>query len=126
MQKVLPVSFIQYKPKGNKATRANNAVLYIKSKDVLLAEGASWLDEFRAEINAFPNGKHDDQVDALTQLIDCVKSNQYGCTHENIAKAINRYKENQSPIDLSNMSARDFCQFAMRQIKYPGIRFSRF
>ena len=126
LQKVLPVSFIPYKPKGNKATRANNAVLYIKSKDVLLAEGASWLDEFRAEINAFPNGKHDDQVDALTQLIDCVKSNQYGCTHENIAKAINRYKENQSPIDLSNMSARDFCQFAMRQIKYPGKRFSRF
>ena len=126
LQKILPVSFIQYKPKGNKATRANNAVLYIKSKDVLLAEGASWLDEFRAEINAFPNGKHDDQVDALTQLIDCVKSNQYGCTLENIAEAIKRRKQRESSINISDMSPLQFCQFAMQQIKYKDKRIPKF
>lgn len=120
LKKVLPVSFISYKPKGNKISRANSVALYIKSKDVLLAEDAKWLDEFRAEINAFPNGKHDDQVDALTQLIDSVKSNQYNCTLETLAKAIKEHKEKELSVNLLYSSAQEFCQFAMRQIKYQG------
>ena len=36
---------------------------------VLLPKGAPWLDEFRSEILAFPYGRHDDQVDALSQLM---------------------------------------------------------
>ena len=31
---------------------------------------ASWLDEFRKEIMAFPVGKYDDQIDALSQALD--------------------------------------------------------
>ena len=31
---------------------------------------ASWLDEFRKEIMAFPAAKYDDQVDALSQALD--------------------------------------------------------
>lgn len=124
LKKVLPVSFISYKPKGNKISRANSVALYIKSKDVLLAEDAKWLDEFRAEINAFPNGKHDDQVDALTQLIDSVKSNQYNCTLETLAKAIKEHKEKGLSVNLLYSSAREFCQFAMRQIKYQGKKTS--
>ena len=31
---------------------------------------ASWLDEFRKEIMAFPACKYDDQVDALSQALD--------------------------------------------------------
>ena len=31
---------------------------------------ASWLDEFRKEIMALPVGKHDDQIDALSQALD--------------------------------------------------------
>lgn len=30
----------------------------------------SWLDAFRTELLAFPNGAHDDQADALSQLIN--------------------------------------------------------
>ena len=126
LRNVSPISFIQYKPKGNKVTRANSAVLHIKSGDVLLAKGASWLVEFRAEINAFPNGKHDDQVDALTQLIDCVKSNQYECTFETIAEAIKRHQEKKLNIDNLNISAQDFFQFAMRQLKYQNKKIPRF
>lgn len=57
---------IKYPPKEDKITRANNALLFIASDRVLLQKDAAWLDDFKAEINAFPNGKHDDQVDALT------------------------------------------------------------
>jgi phage terminase large subunit-like protein len=28
-----------------------------------------WLDDLRTEILAFPHGKHDDQVDAFSQLM---------------------------------------------------------
>jgi predicted phage terminase large subunit-like protein len=31
---------------------------------------ARWLDEFSAELLAFPHGSHDDQADALSQLIN--------------------------------------------------------
>ena len=31
---------------------------------------AAWLEEFQNEIRRFPNGTHDDQVDALSQLLD--------------------------------------------------------
>ena len=84
------------------------------------AIGYAILGSFRAEINAFPNGKHDDQVDALTQLIDSVKSNQYNCTLETLAKAIKEHKEKELSVNLLYSSAQEFCQFAMRQIKYQG------
>ena len=36
---------------------------------VYLPEKAAWLAAFESELAAFPNGKHDDQVDALTQFL---------------------------------------------------------
>ncbi len=36
---------------------------------VYLPEKAPWLSPFESEIGAFPNGKHDDQVDSLTQFL---------------------------------------------------------
>ncbi len=41
----------------------------IEAGDVRLPQSAPWLDEFKAEIHAFPRGRHDDQVDALSQLM---------------------------------------------------------
>ena len=38
----------------------------LEAGKVLLKKGAPWLDELRAEMLAFPYGKHDDQVDALS------------------------------------------------------------
>jgi phage terminase large subunit-like protein len=35
-----------------------------------LAKRASWLDEFRREILAFPAGRYNDQVDAFSQALN--------------------------------------------------------
>jgi phage terminase large subunit-like protein len=35
----------------------------------VLPNKAPWLEDLRAEVLAFPNGRHDDQVDALSQLL---------------------------------------------------------
>ncbi|MBO6718884.1 MAG: phage terminase large subunit [Rhizobiaceae bacterium] len=57
-------------PEGDKIVRMSACSDRIEAGAVLLPTAAPWLDEFRAELMAFPNGKHDDQADALSQLIN--------------------------------------------------------
>jgi predicted phage terminase large subunit-like protein len=56
-------------PKGSKVERMSVQSHRIEAGDVRLPERADWLDAFRAEVLAFPYGRHDDQVDALSQLL---------------------------------------------------------
>ncbi|HEU5048592.1 MAG TPA: phage terminase large subunit [Rickettsiales bacterium] len=64
------IGAIAYEPKGDKKDRAVTQSAYIEGGQVHIPEYASWLDDFRQEIVAFPYGRNDDQVDALSQLID--------------------------------------------------------
>ncbi len=41
----------------------------------MLPRTASWLDEYRRELTAFPGSKHDDQVDSTTQALHYMASN---------------------------------------------------
>ena len=36
---------------------------------VYLPETAPWLAAFESEVAVFPNGKHDDQVDSMSQFL---------------------------------------------------------
>ncbi|WP_018147476.1 phage terminase large subunit [Henriciella marina] len=68
------VSPIGVKPSGSKVERLSIYSSRIEAGDVYLPRDASWLDAFIHEIAAFPNGKHDDQVDALSQLLQWLKA----------------------------------------------------
>ena len=59
---------IAVKPKGDKVMRMHAHTAAIEAGRVHVPSRASWLDEFGFEIRAFPHGRHDDQVDALSQL----------------------------------------------------------
>jgi predicted phage terminase large subunit-like protein len=61
---------IPVKPTLDKVMRMNAHTARIEAGCVHLPRRASWLDEFRKEIMAFPAGKLDDQVDALSQGLD--------------------------------------------------------
>ena len=65
---VLPI-----KPVGDKVLRANRVTGTVEAKKITLPSTAPWLQAFREELASFPNGVHDDQVDAfvgcLTQLM---------------------------------------------------------
>ena len=37
-----------------------------------LPQNAPWLDDFKNEVCAFPNGSHEDQVDAMSQFLNWV------------------------------------------------------
>ncbi len=60
---------ISRKPEGDKVTRFSGQSSRIEAGALLLPETAPWLADFERELLGFPNLKHDDQVDALTQLL---------------------------------------------------------
>ena len=60
---------IAVEPRGGKESRAHAVTPTIEAGDVYLPRAASWSAEFCEECAAFPNGAHDDQVDAMTQAL---------------------------------------------------------
>ena len=61
------------KADSDKLTRMSAGCALIEAGGLVLPNDASWLAEFERELLAFPFGKHDDQVDALSQLISWVR-----------------------------------------------------
>lgn len=56
-------------PEGGKTSRAAAMVPEIEAGTVFLLDGAHWLEAFIGEVCVFPNGRRDDRVDALSQLM---------------------------------------------------------
>lgn len=61
---IIPVT-----PDGGKITRAQAVTPLIEAGNVYLPKHAAFTHDLIVEAKAFPNGKHDDQVDALTQAL---------------------------------------------------------
>lgn len=55
---------------GSKEGRAAAAMPTFDAGLVMLLDGAAWCDDLVSEVCAFPNGKRDDRVDALTQFLN--------------------------------------------------------
>lgn len=58
-----------YKPRDSKEIRMDRALVAIEAGKVFLREEATWMPELIRELQAFPNGECDDQVDALSQAV---------------------------------------------------------
>jgi len=58
------------KPQGSKTDRMIAQSAKIENGHVFLPKQADWLDSFLLELLAFPNGKHDDQVDSVSQFLN--------------------------------------------------------
>jgi predicted phage terminase large subunit-like protein len=67
-----PYEIIPYTPKYSKEERAHGVLHIIQGGQVYLPHQAPWLARFLEELLNFPHGRHDDQVDALVQLISYV------------------------------------------------------
>jgi predicted phage terminase large subunit-like protein len=61
---------IMIRPRGDKVERVNGCLGEIKGGHILLPSKAPWLDTFLSELRAFPEGRHDDQVDSMSQFIN--------------------------------------------------------
>ncbi len=67
---------IRRKPEADKKTRLAGVSAMIEAGQLLLPSEAPWLGEFKHELLTFPSSQHDDQVDALSQLLIWVDRNR--------------------------------------------------
>lgn len=61
---------IPINPNGGKVSRVNAVVGAIESGSVYLPKKKAFTGDFVEECASFPNGKHDDQVDAMSQALN--------------------------------------------------------
>jgi len=66
------MAVIPYRVNGDKVIRLNAVSPLIEGGRVHLPKEAPWLDDFMDEAQSFPNGKHDDQIDALSMGLDAL------------------------------------------------------
>jgi predicted phage terminase large subunit-like protein len=62
----LPIAF---DPEGDKIERLARESAKIEAGQVMFPRKAPFLDDFRSELLQFPHGRHDDQVDSLSQFL---------------------------------------------------------
>jgi predicted phage terminase large subunit-like protein len=67
---------IELTPEGGKMARAHAAAPQVESGNLYLPHPSisSWVGDFIDECAAFPNGRHDDQVDAMTQALNWLRN----------------------------------------------------
>ena len=63
-----------YKPTVDKETRVAAQTAKLETGHYLVPQAAEWIPAFKQELLAFPNGRHDDQVDSMTQFLDWIGS----------------------------------------------------
>nr|WP_087575755.1 phage terminase large subunit [Sphingomonas sp. CDS-1] len=72
---------VMSKPWTSKEERLSGQTGQLEAGLCVLPHEAPWLDAFLAELRAFPRGRHDDQVDALSQFLEFVM-NKRSWLHE--------------------------------------------
>ena len=68
---------IGVKPEGSKVDRMAAQSAKIEAGHVFLPRSAAWLGEFLTELLSFPNGRHDDQVDSVSQFLRWLQNGAY-------------------------------------------------
>lgn len=61
---------IARRPELDKISRMHGVSGQIEAGQLLVPEDAAWLATFKTELLGFPNARHDDQADALSQLMN--------------------------------------------------------
>lgn len=61
-------------PSRSKVERMEMVSAYLRDHEFLLPKSASWLDDLESELREFPESTYSDQVDALSQFLNVLKS----------------------------------------------------
>jgi predicted phage terminase large subunit-like protein len=72
------ISVIRINPESDKITRLYANQAQFESGSVHFPEKAPWLDELVSELLGFPGGRHDDQVDSITQALTWIDGKRRG------------------------------------------------
>lgn len=69
MKRLTRWSILERRPQGSKESRVYAQTGSLEGGRVLFPQEAPWLADLASELLAFPNGRHDDQVDSLMQVL---------------------------------------------------------
>lgn len=69
---VRPIGIV---PQLDKVSRTYAQAAKLEAGYVLVPEAAPWLEDFKLEVQLFDRGRHDDQVDSLSQYLEWVSKN---------------------------------------------------
>jgi hypothetical protein len=69
VQKKEPFKYKYHLPKGDKTSRLIQEVPVLEARLVHIRDDKPWFAPLLHELKAFPSGKHDDQMDALTLFL---------------------------------------------------------
>lgn len=69
------LNIIAINPHKDKISRASSVTPDIEGGNIFLDQNAYWLTGFFDECDLFPNGKHDDQIDSMSQFLNWAKNN---------------------------------------------------
>jgi predicted phage terminase large subunit-like protein len=61
---------VPIRPTADKRSRMDGETAKLQAGSLILPKAAPWLEEFLIEYVGFPNGKYDDQMDALSQFLN--------------------------------------------------------
>jgi len=78
LKRELP-GLIPIEPEGGKFARASSVTPYAEAGNIYLPDPsiAPWIMDYVEEMAMFPNGAHDDQVDATSQYVNWSESNKF-------------------------------------------------
>jgi predicted phage terminase large subunit-like protein len=92
---------IGIKPIGDKLVRMEAQCARFEAGQVFLPREAPWLSEFLHEILAFPNARHDDQIDSVSQFLKRAEANQ--TTFATLATAVKIFQNGEVIADTTGI-----------------------
>ena len=114
------------KPMGDKVMRMAGQTARIEAGFVFIPVQAHWLPEFLNEVEHFPNSKHKDQVDSMSQALDAIGDPGIkGFAYLQIAQKANRARaaENARPYDpMKNPHQPGNTEWAAREVEIAALR----
>lgn len=69
------IQVVEFNPDKDKVSRVNAISNIVSQGRIYIPEGVSWKNGLLDELQSFPNGAHDDQVDALVMAITFLRDN---------------------------------------------------
>jgi len=82
------ISIIAIHPQGDKVMRMSAQSAKIEAGAVQLPRNAPYLDDLRSEILAFPNSRHNDQVDSISQALYWMSQPRHGVAAVGVPRSV--------------------------------------
>jgi len=107
------VAVIGINPQGDKLTRAVKISAKFEAGAVFFPKAAPWLGPLKAELLGFPNVKHDDQVDSVTQALSWISLYRHNRIPIVSPIIVSRPHSTASSCLTIKLLARDFRRFQL-------------